>query len=71
MGREGEREGREPPCGRDMHRSDLSQTPPRAEGDQPATQVHAPTKNGTSHLSGGRLALNPLSHTSQGGFIPL
>ena len=37
-------------------------------GTQPATQACALTGNRTSNLSVHRLALNPLSHTSQGQY---
>ena len=56
--REGEREG-------EKHQYVVASHPPPT-GAWPETQICALTGNGTSDLLVHRLALNPLSHTSQG-----
>ena len=62
-GREGEGEGeRQQGVG-------ASQAPPTADLTWPATQACALTGNGTRDPPVLRLALNPLSHTSQGNNI--
>ena len=55
----------------EIHRSVASRTPPHwgpGLGTWPTTQACALTRNQTGNLSVCRLALNPLSHTSQGSF---